>query len=479
MNRSTEKLIIGPRIRRLRQSLGLTQTKMAQDLEISASYLNLIERNQRAVSAKVLLKIAETYELDMSELAGQSDQHLVGELFEAVRDPLFRDMPVSKSEAEDLVSASPNAARVMLKLYRRHRDLAKQASTLTSDSSGAGQAEQPTEAVEAVRQFLQRERNFFPELDAAAEDLSEELNLKNNPTFATLTDRLKEHHFTRVRVLSIREMPKMLRYHDRHDRRIDLSELLRASGRMFQLAFQIGMLEQRELIDRLVSSARLADRNAQWLCRTSLANYFAAALLMPYGRFLAEAKQTRYDVELLSHRFGTSFEQTAHRLTTLQKPDARGVPFFFIRIDIAGNVTKRFSTGKFQFSQFGGTCPLWNIHEAFLTPGRIVKQVIQMPDDTSYLSIAKMVSRTDGTYNNPEQKFSVALGCDIAHADQLTYGDGYNFDVLKPTPVGVNCYLCDRANCLQRAHAPLNKSLNFDERARSMSLFRFNDDSDA
>ncbi|MEO1029168.1 MAG: short-chain fatty acyl-CoA regulator family protein [Pseudomonadota bacterium] len=471
-----EKLIIGPRVRRLRQSLGLTQTRMAEDLGISTSYLNLIERNQRAMSANVLLKLAERYDFDIGDLAGQSDQHLIAEVYEAMRDPLFREAPVSKSEAEDLVSTSPNAARAMLKLYRRHRDLSKREAESVDGSPDAELLERPAEAVEAVRQFLQRERNYFPRLDSVAEGLSAELALDREPTFATLADRLKQRHFTTVRVMPISVMPKMLRYYDRHSRRIELSELLRQSGRMFQLAFQLGMLEQRELIDQIVATANLPSQDAQWLCRTSLANYFAAALLMPYSRFLKEAESTKYDIELLSHRFGTSFEQTAHRLTTLQKPEAKGIPFFFIRIDIAGNVTKRFSAGKFHFSQFGGACPLWNIHEAFLTPGRIVKQVIQMPDETTYFSMAKMVSRTDGTHENPEQKFAVAIGCDIAYANRLGYAAGYNIDELRPTPIGVNCYLCERPDCLQRAHAPLNKALDFDERARSMSLYRFNDD---
>lgn len=475
MARRPEKLIIGPRVRRLRQTLGLTQTRMAEDLGISTSYLNLIERNQRAMSANVLLKLAERYDFDISDLAGQSDQHLIAEVYEAVRDPMFRDSPVSKSEAEDLVSSSPNAAKALLKLYRQSRDLAKREAEAGGPSSTAELAERSAEAVESVRLFLQKERNFFPRLDAVAEGLSAELNLDRNPTFSTLAGRLKERHLTTVRIMPISIMPNMLRYYDRHSRRIQLSELLRTSGRQFQLAFQIGMLEQRDLIDQIVKSANLPSQDAEWLCRTSLANYFAAALLMPYGRFLKEAEQTKYDIELLGHRFGTSFEQTAHRLTTLQKPEARGIPFFFIRVDIAGNVTKRFSSGKFHFSQFGGVCPLWNIHEAFINPDRTISQVIQMPDETTFFSVARMVSRSDGTYENPQQKFAIALGCDIAYANRLTYARGFDLENLKPTPIGVNCFLCERPDCLHRAHAPLNKALDFDERARSMSLYRFND----
>jgi predicted transcriptional regulator len=178
-------------------------------------------------------------------------------------------------------------------------------------------------------------------------------------------------------------------------------------------------------------------------------------------------------LDLLSHRYGTSFEQTAHRLTTLQKPEARGIPFFFVRIDVAGNVSKRFSAGRFHFSRFGGACPLWNIHECFQAPGKVHTQIVQLPDDTTYFSIAKMVSRSDGTHDNPAQKLAIGLGCDIAYAPRLVYAKKYNLEEPSPTPIGINCYLCERQNCRQRAHAPLNKTLLFDERARGMSIFSF------
>ena len=476
MSKKDEKLLIGPRLRRFRQALGLTQVRMAEDLGISTSYLNLMERNQRALSAKVLLKMAEVYDFDISEFTGAGDAHLVAEVYEILRDPLFKGGSISKSEAEDLVNISPNAAKAMLKLYGKHRDLSRRNTDMTVDRDKVELLEQSAEAVETVRRFIHEQKNFFPRLDAAAEDLSEELGLTKREPHAALTERLKEKHELSVRIVPIDIMPQMLRYYDRHSKRINLSELLRQSGRRFQLAFQIGMLEQRELIDDIVKTAALPGREAEGLMRTSLANYFAAATLMPYTRFLKEAESIKYDVDLLGHRFGTSFEQTAHRLTTLQKPEARGIPFFFVRIDVAGNVSKRFSAGRFHFSQFGGACPLWNIHECFQTPGTTISQMIQLPDETTYFSIAKMVSRSDGTYNAPAQKLAIGLGCDIAYAPRLTYARQYNLENPQPTPIGVNCYLCERQHCRQRAHAPLNKTLSFDERARGMSLFSFNDD---
>jgi len=379
---SNEKLLIGPRIARFRKTLGLTQSRMAEDLGISTSYLNLMERNQRSLSAKVLLRMAEIYDFDIASFTGAGDAHLVAE--------------VKNDENVELL-------------------------------------EQSSQAVDSVRRFLHKQKNYFPALDAAAEKLAKELGYNRAQTGTTLTKRLQEKHGISVRVVPVDIMPQMLRYFDRHSKRINLSELLPQSGRRFQLAYQISILEYRDLIDEVV------------------------------------------DVDLLCHRFGTSFEQTAHRLTTLQKPDARGIPFFFVRIDVAGNVSKRFSAGRFHFSRFGGACPIWNIHECFLTPDKTVTQIIQMPDDTTYFSIAKMVVRSNGTYKNPLQKLAIGLGCDIAYAPRLVYAEKYNLNNPRPSKIGVNCHLCERPHCRQRAHAPLNRIISFDERRRGISLYDFDE----
>lgn len=471
----SEKLLVGPRLRRLRTSLGLTQTRMAEDIGISTSYLNLMERNQRALSAKVLVKMAEIYDFNIAEFTGQGDAHLVAEVYDVLKDPQFKNMPVSKNEAEDFVGSSPEAARALLHLYQRNRELARRTEGMAADREKVELLGESAEAVEAVRRFIHGARNFFPKLDAQAETLSKELALHRNEPHAALTERLKNKHSIRVRIVPLDIMPRMLRYFDQHSKRINLSELLRRSGRRFQLAFQIGLLEHRDLINEIIAAANLPGREAEGLARTSLANYFAAAVLMPYGRFLKDAESTRYDIDLLSSRYGTSFEQVAHRLTTLQRPDARGIPFFFVRIDVAGNVSKRFSSGRFHFSAHGGACPLWNIHQCFQDLGQVHTQIVELPDDTRYFTIAKMVSRSGQTHDQPAQKLAIGLGCDLNYAPRIIYARKYNLDAPQPTPIGINCYVCERQNCTQRAYAPLNKPLQFDERARGMSIYSFGD----
>ena len=475
-----EKLLVGPRIRRLRRTLGLTQAQMAEDLGVSPSYVNLIESNQRPISARLLLTLARVYDIDIGEVSSTGDARIMAELSEILHDPVMDLDSVPRTEVENLVNASPEIARAFVRLHSKYRALAMRTysdANPLSDREKVEVLEASLRSVEAVREFISAHNNFFPALDDAAAALAAELTLHTDEPNIAMTRRLNEKHGLRVRIVPSEYMSDQLRFFDRHKRGIDLSEVLPQSGRRFQIAFQLGMLECRELIDALVREAGLpeGDRDAVGIARVSLANYFAAALLMPYDRFLKECEKTKYDVQLLSHRFGTSYEQTAHRLTTLQKPDARGIPFFFVRMDNAGNVSKRMSSGRFHFSKFGGACPLWNIHECFETPDKIRTQIIQMPDDTTYFSIARTISRPEGPYGQPGARLAIGLGCEIAYARRLVYAREYNLEALQPARIGVNCYLCDRQNCPSRAHAPLNKRLTFDERARGISVYQFDD----
>lgn len=474
-----EKTLIGPRVRRLRRTLGITQAQMAEDLGVSASYINLIEANQRPISANLLLTLARVYDFDISEVGGSDDARLVSELMEVLKDPSLEAGPLGKNDIEEAVNSSPEIMRAFVRLYTRHREVTMRVHSemnLLADREKVEVLEQSERSVDAVREFFYTQRNYFHELDETAEALSAELILSTDEPFTALTGWLKSKHNYQVRIVPTHVMPNQLRYFDRHHRRIDLSELLKQSGRRFQLAVQVALLEYADLLRTHVDRANLSDPASRDLAYTSLANYFAAALLMPYSRFLRECETSKYDIELLSHRFGTSYEQVAHRMTTLQKPDARGIPFFFVRMDSAGNVSKRFSAGRFHFSKFGGACPLWNIHDCFATPEQVRTQIIQMPDNTTYFSIGRTISRAESAYDQPAAKYVVGLGCDIAYAKRLVYAQAMNLDALAPVEIGVNCYLCERQNCRSRAHAPLNRKLIFDARTRGISVYRFDPD---
>lgn len=469
-----EKLIIGARLKRLRRTLGLTQAQMAQDLEVSASYITLIESNQRPVSAKLLLKLSQVYDFSPGEVAGAQDLQLQADLEAALKDPLFGEY-VPRTEVEEVVNTSPAVARGILKLHEKYRAMAMAAlaeENPFTDRDKVELLEQTARPVEEVRAHFHARHNHVDKLDRAAEALAEELAIWRNEPQIVLNDRLRQAHGYRVRVLPQDAMPGQLRLLDPHRRHLNLSERLDQPGRRFQIAVQLARLEGAELIDAEIEAAGFSPA-ALPLARTSFVNYLAAALLMPYGRFLKAAEAERYDVELLCQRFGTSFEQVAHRLTTLQRPEARGVPFFFVRMDRAGNVSKRFSAGRFHFSKFGGSCPLWNIHSCFETPDRVQTQVIVMPDGTTYFSIARTVTRQVGTFGSPAARFAIGLGCDMAYAPRLIYAQDLDLAAVRPVEIGVNCYLCERPNCPSRAYPPINREFHFPERSRGVSSFDF------
>lgn len=470
------KIFAGPRVRRLRQGLGVTQAAMAGDLGISPSYLNLVERNQRPLTAQLLLKLAETYELDLRELSGEREAQLAAEMREALADPLFAGAEPVPAEIAEAAAVAPGLSQAFLTLYRAYLRDARGAAGPASpaaDPDGPAAAAAGRFPIEEMRDHFHAQANFIAELDAAAEALHGELPDPGD-TMAGLRARLKERHGIRITVLPVHAMPDAQRRFDRHNRRLFLSELLPPPSRTFQTAVQLALEEQAEAIERLTEAAALTSEDARALCRIGLANYFAGALLMPYGAFLSAAERLRYDLTLLAARFGASIEQVAHRLTTLQREDRRGVPFFLLRLDNAGNISKRFAAGGFPFARFGGTCPRWRVHDAFANPGQSIVQPVEMPDGTVYLTVSRTVETLPGPHPEPPRKLAIGLGCEISHAARLVYGDGLDLDnPAAVTPIGVTCRLCERRNCTARAFPPMTRPLSIDASRKNLAAFEF------
>ncbi|MDE2376237.1 short-chain fatty acyl-CoA regulator family protein, partial [Bradyrhizobium sp.] len=441
---------------------------------ISPSYINLIERNQRPVTAQILLRLAETYDLDLRDLATADEDRFFAELNEIFSDPLFRQIDVPKQELRDLAELCPGVTHALQRLYAAYTE-ARQGETLAA----AQMADRDTGSrfegnpVERVRELIEANRNYFPELEQAAENLRDELNVPAEGLYAALAARLREKHSVTTRIMPVDVMRETLRRFDRHRRQLLISELVDLPGRTFQLAFQIALGECAGHFETIISRAGPLDDTPRRLFRITLGNYFAAAVMMPYPVFLAAAESLNYDIHVLGQRFNAGFEQVCHRLTTLSRPNARGIPFFLLRVDNAGNVSKRFSSGTFPFSKFGGTCPLWNVHSTFDTPDRLLKQVIELPDGTRYFSIAQMVRRPVAPHPLPQPRFAIALGCEIRHAARLVYAAGLDLEKAEGTPIGVNCRLCERENCAQRAEPPITRTLILDETTRRVSSFAF------
>ncbi|WP_019436010.1 MULTISPECIES: short-chain fatty acyl-CoA regulator family protein [Streptomyces] len=437
------------KLRRLRRAHGLNQVELARALGISTSYANQLEQGQRPLTAPVLLRIAEVFGVDAEFFSGADEDRLATALRAALADEACGVPAPSAEEIAEAARDHPEVARALVSLHRRYRDAAEQAAALAGPGPGGGGAH------EEVRDFFYAHHNHVEQLDAEAERTATALELRPGGAAEPLTARLARHHGVRV----LRAAPGRTTDARRYDASaglLFLSPWLTEGQRAFQLATQLALLEQAPLLDLLAGGApELTSPEAVTLARIGLANYFAGALLMPYTAFHAAAEEVRYDIELLSARFGVGFETICHRLSTLQRAGRRGVPFSFLRVDRAGNISKRQSATDFHFSRLGGTCPLWTVYEAFSAPGRTLTQVAEMPDGKRYFWVARTITRGGFGHHAPRAEFAVALGCELRHAHRLVYAEGIALtDPRAATPIGLGCAICERRDCPQRARPP-------------------------
>jgi XRE family transcriptional regulator, fatty acid utilization regulator len=461
-----KKAYMGVRLKRLREEKSLTQQALASALGLSLSYLNQIENNQRPLTVPVLLKLNATFGVDLQIFSDDDEARLLADLREALFDPAVGEN-VALAELREVASNMPSIGRALIALHRRYHAALEQSSALASHLGDDRQRQTPTLALtpfEEVRDFFYAQHNHIAELDDAAEAIVKKDGFPIGAMSSALVGRLRERHGVAVLIEAHDAQDRDIQRQFVRDRRLlYLSPHLTQGQRAFQLATQLAFLEQRKTIESVVSTSRFSNPASAEVAEIGLANYFAGALILPYTAFREAAETYRYDIELLGQRFGVGFETVCHRLSTLQRPGARGVPFFFIRVDRAGNISKRQSATDFHFSRAGGTCPLWNVYEAFAQPGRVLTQLARMPDERTYLWIARSVSRGRGGYRTLRKTFSVALGCDLQHAGRLVYADG--LDLKNPaaaTPIGAGCRICERPACPQRAFPPVGRPLVVD-----------------
>jgi predicted transcriptional regulator/transcriptional regulator with XRE-family HTH domain len=460
--------LIGRTVRRLRQEKGISQQALAARLGISASYLNLIEHDQRSVTAALLIKLGETLEVDLGVLSGVQERDREGRLREALTDPLLGAEAVSEADIAAL-AAIPQASQAVLTLYRALRVAREDASGIALPSGRRIMLPN-----EEARDVFHERNNHFPALEAAAEALSDAMSSEGSSLAPAernhaIAERLRQRHGLVVRVAPLQGA---LRSYDPEARLLILSEQLPRESRGFHLAFQLMLLEARDTVETAVAQIAPSSPEAAGLIRIGLLNYSAGCLLMPYRPYLAAAQALRHDVDVLAARFCVSFEQACHRLSTLQRPSERGIPFFFLRTDPAGNITKRFSAAGFPFLQHGGSCARWVPHTAFTTPGAMRVQVAQLPDGATFLCFARTVAGPATGWGDPPPIRAVTLGCDVSHATELVYADG--LDVARGvTGIGLACRLCERADCRSRAFPPLEHRLALDPYMKGNSPYRF------
>ncbi len=450
---------MGVRLRRLREERGLTQTAVARALDISNSYLSQIEQNQRPLTVPLLLKLNAVFGVDVQFFSEDEEGRLISDVRDALADG--GDEPISTVELRELALNMPAVGRALVSLHRKARQSAERAEIMAlrlgEDAAREAPARMP---FEQVRDFFYARRNHVAELDEAAERLYAAAGLAPRQIRPGLAAWLAEKHGVRV---IFDETDEAQRRYDGPNRTLYVSAFSKQGRQAFQMALQLAFLEAGDLIESLIDAALLEERETRDLLRIGLAQYFAGALLLPYGDFLRQAEVYDYDIDRLGRHFGVGFETVCHRLSTLQRPGALGVPFFFVRVDRAGNISKRQSATDFHFSRVGGSCPLWNVYEAFVQPGRVLTQMAQMPDGRTYLWIARTVGSPGPVYGAPGKTFAIGLGCDIRHAERLVYSQGLNLsDQAAATPIGAGCKICERPACPQRAFPFIGRALQID-----------------
>ncbi len=471
-----QKIFAGPRIRRIRSNLNLTQTAMAEELEISASYLNLIERNQRPLTVQLLLKLASTYKLDLDELQGAGDENLMGQLKEAFSDPLLVGEIPDRSELIEFTEATPNVASAMVKLYRGYRESLERLSGLSSMMAKEGSDTVKTAArlpVDEMRQAIEQSSPYIPAIEQAAEKLLSQLDMSDG-LMTGLKRWLTREQSVVVQIMPVEAMPDWRRRFDKHSNRLMISERLSPADQLQEVALEVALLAESKLIDEEVGFLKLTSDEARRLARFEFARLLALAMILPYDRFYNAAKKLRYDINVLRSRFGVTFAQAAWRLTMLQKSGASAVPFFVMETDSAGNRLRRAGSNGFPATRFGGDCPKLVVHQAFTSPGQIFAETVVTPQETEFVVVGRTVEGLRSGYFDRPQRTALLIGFQVQHAETVVYGDGLTGEnAREPVKIGPGCRLCERPGCISRAHPPLTRPLGLDEMVRGVSAFDF------
>jgi predicted transcriptional regulator/transcriptional regulator with XRE-family HTH domain len=456
----TQKLYAGAKLREMRARLSLTQKSFADKLGVSLPYLNQMENNHRPVSAAVVLALAQEFGLDVTELTVGESERLVSDMREALADPVFAATSPPLADLRLAASNAPALARAFLDLHRAYRQTHERLASL-DEALGREDAALRPSPWEEVRDFFHYCDNYIDAVDRAAEHFAASAGPQGDIA-RTAIAALERRGIS----VAYSDLPDVRRYNPT-TRQLTLSNRTATPTQRFQLLLQVALLTQNDLIEATLDLARFATPEARDIAKIGLANYFAGAALLPYRAFQAAALETRHDLERLADLFGASIEQVAHRLSTLQRPGAKGIPFFFVRVDQAGTITKRHSATRLQFARFGGACPLWNVHRAFETPGHFLRQLAETPDGVRYLCLARDVSKPGGAFLAPVRRYAIGLGCEITHAASLVYSDGLDLKG-RFEPIGISCRICERRDCHQRSVPPLERRLKVDPDTRGL-----------
>ncbi|KAB0571008.1 MULTISPECIES: helix-turn-helix domain-containing protein [Brucella] len=466
---SERKIFAGPRIRRIRNERGLTQTAMAEALGISPSYLNLIERNQRPLTVQLLLKLASVYKLNLDSLQAESGSTITG-LKEVFSDPLLTGELPGDQELVEIGEAAPNAAVGIMKLYRAYREQQQRLSDLSQllSHEGSGAELSATRLpLDEVRDVMARRANHYPRIEEEAESFYALLKPEGDLSGA-LKEWLRREHGITVRTLPVATMPNWRRRYDRHSQRLFISERLSPFDQLLEIAMEAALVRMQVMIGAETEGLKLSSSEAKRIARFELARYAAQALMMPYRQFRDAAVRARYDIDVLRSRFGVSFQQAASRLTTLQRQGNSALPFFLMEIDHAGNRLRMAGAEGFPV-RFGGQCPKLPVYSAFAQAGQVLVEPAELPDGSAFLTIARTLEGPHGAFNERPRRTAILLGCSLDAGAETIYGA----NSAPSTEIGPACRLCERQGCITRAEPPLTRPLGLDEMVAGLSAFDF------
>ena len=466
-------LKIGPKIKAFRRQLGLQANKFAEQLNISPSYLNLIESNKRKIDGDLLIRISKELRVDLSDLTSKSDINLENDISELLDDQLFEDLDILGPEVKDLVNTNPKIAKALIKLgdnfKQKDHDIVNKVENISGKIIDSRRAAFPGEV---IADFLQENKNYFPKLEEFANNIFQEVKQNNRTRYIALCEFLKKKYGIQVKDVIPEEGKPFSKIYKKEEKVLLLSDYISLETKKLYAAAQIAYIGAKDQINFYLSNFKFSSNEAKELSRIALLNYCGAAILMPYELFHKECKNLKYDLELLQNTFATSFEQVAHRVTCLQDPKLPGIPFHFLRVDVAGNISKRLSLSGIEIPRYGGACPRWNVYSAFSRPGVIQAAVSKMSNGEKYVCIARTVEKGVGRYGQKKSMLSIGLGCEAKYAKDFIYTENLDLnDKKSELPIGVSCRTCDRLDCSQRAFPPLHKKFDVDVNARGVSVY--------
>ena len=466
-------LKIGPKIKAFRRQLGLQANKFAEQINISPSYLNLIESGKRNIDGDLLIKISKELRVEVSDLTSKAEINLENNISELLDDQLFDDLDILGPEVKDLVNTNPKIAKALIKLgdnfKQKDHEMINKVENLSGKIIDSRKASFPGEV---ISDFLQEKKNYFPKLEDFANKIFDRVQKNNRTRYIALCEFLKSEYSILVKDVIPEDGKPFSKIFNKEKKELLLSDYNSLETKKLHAAAQIAQEGAIDIINDYLSEFKFPSDESKSLTQIALLNYCGAAILMPYGLFHSECKKLKYDLELLQNTFATSFEQVAHRVTCLQDPKLPGIPFHMLRVDIAGNISKRFSLSGIEIPRYGGACPRWNVYSAFTRPGVIQAAVSKMTNGEKYVCIARTVEKGVGRFGQSKSILSIGLGCEAKYAKEFVYTENINLNDKKTEiPIGVSCRTCDRLDCSQRAFPPLHKKFDVDINARGVSVY--------